>query len=37
MIYNLLIVLSSPPIDNSRIDHFTDSLKDVKNIDKICD
>ena len=28
MIYDLLIVFSSPPIENSRIDHFTDLLHD---------
>ena len=28
MIYDLLIVFSSSPIENSRIDHFTDLLHD---------
>ena len=42
MIYDLLIVFSSPPIENIGIDHFMDllhdyTLIDITHIDKICD
>ena len=28
MIYDLLLVISSPPIENTLIDHYTDLLHD---------
>ena len=37
MVYDLLIVFSSPPIENNHIDEFMDLLIFITHIDKICD